>query len=97
MYAKIINNVLFPAPKRINYDGNTIINPSEKFLLRLGYLPVICTDMPTDTPDGQHYESHWEQTETEIRQAWELVDNPEEQLPELSADEALNIIMGVAE
>lgn len=97
MYAKIINNVLVPAPKIINYDGNTIVNPSEKLLLRIGYLPVTYTDMPTDAPEGQHYESHWEQTDTEIVQVWTLVDNPAEPDPELSADEALNIIMGVAE
>lgn len=97
MYAKIINNVLVPAPKIINYDGNTIVNPSEKLLLRIGYLPVTYTDMPTDAPEGQHYESHWEQTDTEIVQVWTLVDNSAEPEPELSADEALDIIMGVVE
>ena len=97
MYAKIINNVLVPSPKIINYDGNTIVNPPEKLLLRIGYLPVTYTDMPTDAPEGQHYESHWEQTDTEIVQVWTLIDNPAEPEPELSADEALNIIMGVEE
>lgn len=95
MYAKIINNVLVPAPKIINYHGNTIVNPSEKFLLRLGYLPVTYTDIPTDAPEGKHYESHWKQTDTGIVQAWTLIENPAEPEPELSADEALNIIMGV--
>lgn len=75
----------------------TIFNPTEEILLDMGYLPVTYTDMPTDAPDGQHYESSWSQTDTEIVQAWTLVDNPAEPEPELSADEALNIIMGVAE
>ena len=40
--------------------------------------------MPTDAPDGKHYESHWEQTDTEIVQVWTLVDNPAEPEPELT-------------
>ena len=85
------------APNKVDYNGKTIFNPPEDVLLDMGYLPVTYTDMPTEAPDGQHYESHWEQTDTEIVQAWTLADNPAESEPELSADEALNIIMGVAE
>ncbi len=97
MYAKLINGTLRSAPKKVTYNGKTIFNPPEEILLDMGYLPVAYTDMPTDAPTGQHYESSWSQTDTEIAQAWTLVDNPAESEPELSADEALNIIMGVAE
>ena len=97
MYAKLVNGALRSAPKKVDYNGKTIFNPPENVLLGMGYLPVTYTDMPTDAPDGQHYESHWEQTDAEIMQVWTLVDNPAEPDPELSADEALNIIMGVAE
>lgn len=97
MYAKLVNGTLRSAPKKVDYNGKTIFNPPEDVLLGMGYLPVAYTDMPTDAPDGQHYESHWEQTDTEIVKVWTLVDNPTEPEPELSADEALNIIMGVAE
>lgn len=97
MYAKIINGTLRSAPKTVNYNGNTILNPPDTVLQELGYLPVVYTDMPSDAPTGQHYESHWEQTDTDIVQAWTLVDNSVEPEPELSDDEALNIIMGVAE
>ena len=97
MYAKLISGALRSAPKKVDYNGNTILNPPDSVLLELGYLPVAYTDMPTDASNGQHYESHWEQTDTEIVQVWTLVDNPAEPEPELSADEALNIIMGVAE
>lgn len=75
----------------------TIFNPTEEILLDMGYLPVTYTDIPTDSPDGQHYESSWSQTDAEIVQVWTLVDDAAEPEPELSADEALNIIMGVAE
>ena len=97
MYAKLISGTLRSAPKKVDYNGKTIFNPPEDVLLELGYLPVTYTDMPTDAPDGKHYESHWEQTDTEIVQVWTLVDNSAETEPELSEDEALNIIMGVAE
>ena len=97
MYAKLISGALRSAPKKVDYNGKTIFNPTEEILLDMGYLPVTYTDMPTDAPDGQHYESSWSQTDAEIVQVWTLVDNPAEPEPELSADEALNIIMGVAE
>lgn len=97
MYAKLINGTIISAPKTVDYNGKTIFNPPDDVLLDMGYLPVAYTDIPTDAPDGQHYESSWSQTDAEIAQVWELVDNPTEPEPELSADEALDIIMGVAE
>ena len=97
MYAKLVNGTLRSAPKKVDYNGKTIFNPTEEILLDMGYLPVTYTDMPTDASNGQHYESHWEQTDTEIVQVWTLVDNQTEPEPELSSDEALNIIIGVAE
>lgn len=97
MYAKLMSGTLRSAPKKVDYNGKTIFNPPEDVLLDMGYLPVTHTDMPTDASNGQHYESHWEQTDTEIVQVWTLADNPAEPEPELSDDEALNIIMGVAE
>lgn len=96
-HAKLINGTLRSAPKKVDYNGKTIFNPPEDVLLDMGYFPVTYTDMPTDDPSGQHYEPHWEQTDTEIVQVWTMVDNPAEPEPELSADEALDIIMGVAE
>ena len=97
MYAKLINGTIKSAPKKVDYNGKTIFNPPDDVLLELGYFPVAYTHMPTDAPAGQHYESHWEQTDTEIVQVWTLVNDPVEQEQELSADEALDIIMGVAE
>ena len=84
MYAKLINGTLRSAPKKVDYNGKIIFNPTEEILLELGYLPVTYTDMPTDAPDGQHYESSWSQTDAEIAQVWELVDNPAEPEPELT-------------
>lgn len=97
LYAKLVNGALRSAPKTVNYNGNTILNPPDIVLQELGYLPVVYTDMPTDAPTGQHYKPHWGQTETEIVQVWELVEDVVMPEGELTADEALQIIMGVVE
>lgn len=97
MYAKLQNGFLRSAPKTIVLDGKTINNPLPEELEQIGYKPVVYTDMPTDAPEGQHYESAWEQTDTEIVQTWTLVEDPVYPEPELSAEDALNIIMGVVQ
>ena len=97
MYAKLISGTLRSAPKKVNHNNRVIFNPPEDILMELGYFQVTYTDIPSDAPTGQHYESHWEQTDTAIVQVWTLADDPVEPEPELSADEALDIIMGVAE
>lgn len=95
MYAKLQNNILKRAPNKVQYNGNTIFNPPEDVLLELGYLPVTYTDPPADAPEGQHYVPRWQQTDTGIAQEWTLADDPVYPEPELTAEEALNIIMGV--
>lgn len=97
MHAKLQNGFLRSAPKTIVLDGRTINNPYPEELEQLGYKPVVYVDMPTDAPDGKHYESGWSETDTDIRQEWTLTDDPVYPEPELSADEALNIIMGVVQ
>lgn len=82
MYAKLINGRLTPAPKTVTWQGHTVTNPQPDKLLELGYLPVTYTDPPDNPPEGQHYESGWEQTETEILQVWTLADDPPEAEPE---------------
>lgn len=95
MYAKLENGFLHSAPKTITLDGKTINNPLPEELEQIGYKPVVYVDMPTEVTEGKHWESSWTEEETEIRQVWTLVDNPVYPEPELSAEDALNIIMGV--
>ena len=64
-------------------------------LEQLGYKPVVYTDTPTEVTEGKHWESGWMEEENAIKQVWTMVDDPVYPEPELSADEALNIIMGV--
>lgn len=95
MYAKLINNTMRTAPKRITWQGRTVDNPTPEQLADLGYLPVTYTAMPPDSPSGQHYEPHWEQTEAEIKQVWGLVDDPEEpEVSEPTAEERMEILEG---
>ena len=90
MYAKLMSGTLRSAPKKVDYNGKTIFNPPEEILLGMGYLPVTYTDMPTDASNGQHYESHWEQTDTEITQVWKLVDDPIYPTPEPTPEERIS-------
>lgn len=95
MHAKLQNGFLRSAPKTIVLDGKTINNPLPEELEHLGYKPVVYTDMPTEITEGKYWESGWTEEENAIRQVWTMVDDPVYPEPELSADEALNIIMGV--
>ena len=76
MYAKLINDTLRSAPKKVDYNGKAIFNPPGDILQALGFCPVTYTDPPDDAPTGQHYESSWSQTDTEILQMWSLVGDP---------------------
>lgn len=96
MYAKLQNGFLRSAPKTITLDGKTINNPYDSELEQLGYKQVVYTDMP-DATEGKHWETSWEEEENAIRQVWKLVDDPVYPEPDLSAEEALNIIMGVVQ
>lgn len=95
MYAKLINGALRRAPKKITHEGKTIFNPSGDVLMTLGYYPVTHTDTPTDAPEGYYYTSGYRLEEEEIVQTWTLEEVPKEPVnEELSAEEALKIIMG---
>lgn len=97
MYAKLENGYLRSAPKTITLDGKTINNPLPEELEQLGYKQVMYVDMPIEATEGKHWESGWEEEENAIRQVWKLVDDPVYPEPDLSAEEALNIIMGVVQ
>lgn len=84
MYSKLINGTPRPTsiPKWIRYNGTYTNNAPDSVLRELGYYKVQETGMPTNAPDGQHYESHLEYTDGKVVQVWDLVDNPREQDPE---------------
>lgn len=90
MHAKLQNGFLHSAPKTITLDGKTINNPLPEELEHLGYKPVVYTDMPTDAPSGQHYESGWAEAENAIRQVWTLADDPVYPTPEPTPEERIS-------
>lgn len=90
MYAKLINGTLRSAPKKVDYNGKTIFNPTEEILLDMGYMPITYTDMPTEVTEGKHWESEWVEGETEITQVWKLVDDPIYPTPEPTPEERIS-------
>ena len=90
MYAKLQNGMLRSAPKTVQWRNCTVNNPSDDKLAELGYKPVRYTDMPTENVEGKHYESSWTETEAEITQVWNLVDDPVYPEPEPTPEERLN-------
>ena len=97
MHAKLQSGFLHSAPKTIVLDGRTINNPYDSELEQLGYKQVAYTDTPIEVTEGKHWESSWEEEENAIRQVWTLADDTVYPEPELSAEDALNIIMGVVQ
>lgn len=90
MYAKLQNGMLHSAPKTVTWNGCTVNNPSADKLVELGYKPVVYTNMPENTETGKHYESSWTETEAEITQMWNLVDDPVYPEPEPTAEERIS-------
>lgn len=90
MYAKLQKGMLISAPRTVKWHGCTVNNPSAEKLMELGYKPVVYTDMPENTTEGKHYESSWTETEAEIIQTWNLVDDPVYPEPPETAEERLD-------
>lgn len=90
MHAKLKSGFLHSAPKTITLDGKTINNPLPEELEQIGYKPVVYTDMPTELPEGKHWESSWEEEENAIRQVWKLVEDPVYPTPEPTTEERIS-------
>lgn len=65
MYAKLVNGVIFFAPRKIKYNGFIYLNPKPAILLAAGYKPVIFTEQP-----GPEYVETWTETDDAIEQGW---------------------------
>lgn len=90
MHTKLQNGFLHSAPKTIVLDGRTINNPLPEELEQIGYKQVMYTDMPTEVTEGKHWESEWEEGETEIKQVWKLVEDPVYPTPEPTPEERIS-------
>lgn len=90
MYAKLQKGMLISAPRTVKWHGCTVNNPSADKLVELGYKLVRYTDMPENMTEGKHYESSWEEGETEIKQVWKLVEDPVYPEPEPTPEERIS-------
>lgn len=89
-YVKLIDGRLTYAPRKIK-DGDTIVyNPTAEHLLPLGYKPLRVEPMP-EVEEGYHLEPVYSETDTEVVQGWEVVEDPP---VEPDAEEILNILLG---
>ena len=97
-YAKLIDGALRMAPRKIDktIDGVpfVIFNPTDEQLAEAGWLPIVWTDMPDDAPEGRHYEETYSEVDDQIVQGWTLVQDPDPDDVEISAEEALALILG---
>ena len=90
MYGKLIDGELRGAPRPIRTENGDVFTNDPALLLQYGYKPIILTEYPSD---GKSYVGSWTETESEIKQIWTAAEPPED----ISADEALNIIIGGAD
>lgn len=87
-YAKLINGYPSYAPNPIVVDEVRYGNPSYIIYQNMGYKPVIYTVQPEQQGNG-YYSETWSETENEIIQGWEWIENNE-----VDADEAMEILFG---
>lgn len=92
MFAKLINGVYTPAPRKLNGDGVVVYNPPAEMYLAQGWKPVTFTDEP-EAPSGYYCESGWEEQADAIVQTWILTPLPDD----IDEAEAYDIIFGGAE
>lgn len=90
MYGILIENELYGAPKSLPGDGVNVWNPPAEMYLEQGWKPVTFTDVPSDPPEGYHYENGWEENESAIVQTWTLVESPDD----IDETELVNILFG---
>lgn len=79
MYAKLINNELVYAPRKIVHN-NVLYDPApDDILVAEGYKLVTHTNAP-ECEELHHAEFHWDETETAIVQRWTVEEDSPEQI-----------------
>lgn len=58
-YAKLINDSIIYAPRKIKHNGRWYFNASEEIMRAEGWLPVILVD-PPEVPEGYMLSHSWE-------------------------------------
>lgn len=94
-FAKLENGSPVHAKKYMHVGDVGILYPSDELLREMGYKPINY-NYQADAPEGYHWKTTgWEETEDEIRQTWEAVEDP---VPsdddEIDPYEAAEILLG---
>lgn len=74
-YAKLIDNRLQYAPKKIRRGDSITFNPPAEMLLEEGYLPVRETEQP-EVEEGYYLSPVYTQEADEIVVTWEQIEDP---------------------
>lgn len=90
MYAKLENNILHFAPKKLFGDEVVVYNPPQEMYLEQGWKIIQYNPQPSNPPTGYYYDYRWEESDDEIIQVWFLKQFPDD----ISDEEAYNIIFG---
>lgn len=78
MYAKLIDNTLYPAPAALTVAGRVHYHPSDALYEAQGYLPIVDTPQP-ETAEGEtikHYAARYEEQGGQIVKVWEEAETP---------------------
>lgn len=71
-YAKLIDDEIVYAPRKLRGPKYTIYNPTPEQLLEFGYKPVRYTE-PPETEPGYIAVEGWTETADEIVQTWTII------------------------
>ena len=89
MYGYLENEELHYAPNPLDVEDTRVWNPTGEMYEAAGYKKIIFTD-PPETEPGYHAEDWWKETAKQIRQQWEIVEDPDD----IDDAEAYAIIFG---
>ena len=98
MYGKLIDGKFIKAKHFIQTEKETIINPTDEMYEKHGYKKVVEDEAPT-LADNQYAEAYYEETESEIRKRYRIVEVEEDTEFADMREKAVayDIITGVAE
>lgn len=74
-YAKLINNTISYAPRKIRQNGRWYFNANENIMRAEGWLPVIFTE-PPEVPEGYMLQEYFTIFDGQIIQNWAVVEIP---------------------
>ncbi len=95
MFAKLKDNGYLEYPKTnvVLPSGRTVTNPTDEMLIELGFKKLIRIQQP-DPVLGFYFTSHFEETDDQIVEVWDMVEQPESEAPE--SERILSILVGEA-